>query len=126
MAISVALFAPGVVPNIASVSRTSSTVCEPYRYVIESAAFRPKFSNTTEVQLFEILTRVCNRKSGGPLGTEQIEIIDNNGERHEFVFESFCFPYTLPDGNKGYQVLTLAVHKRRLPRVILVGSAANA
>ncbi len=100
--------------------------CEPCRYVIESPVFRAKFSNTTQVQLFEILTRVCNRRSGGPLGAEEVELIDNNGERHEFVFESFCFPYKLPSGDKGLQVLTLALHKRRLSRVILAGSTANA
>lgn len=93
--------------------------CDPCRHVIESPAFRAKFSNTTEIQLFEILTRVCNRRSGGPLGTEEIELIDNNGERHEFVFESFCFPYKPPGEPKGLQVLTLALHKRRLSRVIV-------
>lgn len=98
--------------------------CEPCRYVIESPGFRAKFSNTTEVQLFEVLSRVCNRRSGGPLGTEDIELLDNNGDRHEFVFESFCFPYNNPEGGKGFQVLTLALHKRRLSRVTHVGASA--
>jgi Zn-dependent peptidase ImmA (M78 family) len=92
--------------------------CEPCRYVIESPAFRSTFSDTTEVQLFEVLTAMCNGSSRGPLGTDEVELIDNNGERHEFVFESFCFPYNQPDGTKGFQVLTLAVHKCRISRVI--------
>lgn len=93
--------------------------CEPCRYVIESPAFRAKFSDTTEIKLFEILTHLCSRSSRGPLGTDEIELIDNNGDRHVFVFESFCFPYKKPDGIKGLQVLTLAVHQRRLSGVIL-------
>lgn len=94
---------------------------EPCRYVIESPAFRAKFSDTTAVQLFEILTGLCNGKSGGPLGTDEVELTDNNGDRHEFIFEAFCFPYKQPDGTKGFQVLTLALHKHQLTRVILAG-----
>lgn len=93
--------------------------CEPCRYVIESSAFRAKFANTTEVQLFEILTAICNRSTRGPLGTDEVELIDDNGESHEFVFESFCFPYNQPDATKGFQVLTLALHKHRLSKVIV-------
>ncbi len=93
--------------------------CEPCRYVIESPRFRETFSNISEVQLFEILTTICNRRTRGPLGTEEVELIDNHGVRHEFVFESFCFPYNQPDGTKGFQVLTLALHKRQLSRVIV-------
>ena len=91
----------------------------PCRYVIESPAFRAQFSHTTELQLFEILGGLCNRKSGGPLGTKEVALTDDNGDRHEFVFECFCFPYKQPDGTSGYQVLTLAVHKRKLARVIV-------
>jgi Zn-dependent peptidase ImmA (M78 family) len=97
----------------------------PCRYVIESSAFRAKFSNTTEVQLFDILTAVCNRKSGGPLGTEEVQLTDNNGDRHEFVFETFCFKYKQSDGSVGFQVLTLGVYKRALSRVIVAGSTAT-
>jgi Zn-dependent peptidase ImmA (M78 family) len=91
----------------------------PCRYVIESPAFRGQFSHTSELQLFEVLTSVCNHKSGGPLGTKEVELADNNGGRHEFVFESFCYRYKQPDGSSGYQVLTLGVHSRKLSRVII-------
>ena len=98
---------------------------DPCRYVIESPAFRAMFSNTTESQLFAILMGVCSRKSGGPLGISEVELIDDNGHRHEFVFESFCFRYKQPDRSTGFQVLTLALHKRKLSRVITVGSIAK-
>ncbi len=82
----------------------------PCRYVIESPAFRAQYSKTSELRLFELLTSVCNGKSGGPLGTKEIELADNNGGRHEFVFESFCYRYKQSDGSAGFQVLTLGVH----------------
>lgn len=91
----------------------------PCRYVIESPRFRTHFSNTSELRLFEVLIEVCNHKSGGPLGTKEIELIDNNGARHEFVFESFCYKYKQPGGQFGYQVLTLGTHVRKLSRVVV-------
>lgn len=91
----------------------------PCRYVIESPSFRERFSNTTEVKLFEVLAGMCNRRKGGPIGNSEIMLTDNNGDRHEFVFESFCYRYNRPDGQSGYQVLTLALHKRKLSRLIV-------
>ncbi len=91
----------------------------PCRYVIESPAFRAKFSNTSEVRLFAVLASICSNKSGGPLGTKEVELADNNGGRHEFVFETFCYRFKQSDGSGGYQVLTLGVHRRKLSRVIV-------
>jgi hypothetical protein len=91
----------------------------PCRYVIESPAFRAAFSKTTELGLFKVVTSVCNHKSGGPLGTKEIALTDNNGDQHEFIFESFCFRFRQPDGSSGFQVLTLGVHQRRISRVIV-------
>jgi Zn-dependent peptidase ImmA (M78 family) len=91
----------------------------PCRYVIESPAFRDQFSHTSEVQLFQVLTSVCSYKSGGLLGTKEVQLADNNGSRHEFIFESFCYRYKQSDGSSGFQVLTLGVHRRKLSRVIV-------
>ncbi len=91
----------------------------PCRYVIESTMFRAHFSNTSEPQLFDLLTEVCNRKSGGPLGAKEVELVDNNCGRHEFLFESFCYRYKQTDGQAGYQVLTLGKHLRKLSRVMV-------
>lgn len=90
----------------------------PCRYVIESPSFRAQFSNTSELSLFAVLTGVCNSRSGGPLGTKEVELADNDGGRHEFVFESFCYRYKQPAGSAGFQVLTLGVHRRKMTRVI--------
>ena len=84
-----------------------------------SPIFQAQFSNTSELRLFDVLTSVCNHKSGGPLGTKEVELVDNNGSRHVFVFESFCYRYKQSDGSGGYQVLTLGVHSRKLSRVIV-------
>jgi len=91
---------------------------DPCRYVIESPSFRAQFSNISELSLFAVLTGVCNRRSGGPLGTKEVELADNDGGRHEFVFESFCYRYKQPAGSAGFQVLTLGVHRRKMTRVI--------
>lgn len=91
----------------------------PCRYVIESPSFREHFSKTSELSLFQVLTSVCNGRGGGPLGTEEVELTDNNGERHEFVFESFCYRYKRSGGSNGFQVLTLGVHRRKLSRTIV-------
>jgi Zn-dependent peptidase ImmA (M78 family) len=91
----------------------------PCRYVIESPTFRAHFSNISELRLFELLTEVCNRKSGGPLGTKEVELIDNNGARHEFEFDSFGYKYKQSNGETGYQVLTLGTHVRKLSHVVV-------
>lgn len=82
-----------------------------------SLSFRAHFSKTSEPRLFQVLTDVCNRKTGGPLGSKEVELADNNGSRHEFVFESFCYRYK-HSGGSGYQVLTLGIHLRKLSRVV--------
>jgi Zn-dependent peptidase ImmA (M78 family) len=91
----------------------------PCRYVIESPSFRTQFSKTSELRLFQVLTDVCNRKTGGPLGSKEVELVDNNSSRHEFMFESFCYRFKQSDGDSGYQVLTLGIHQRKLSRVVV-------
>ena len=89
----------------------------PCRYVIQSRVFRMQFSAIAETQLFAAISGYCSYKSGGHLGTSQVVLADDNGERHEFVFESFCFRFTKPDHGQGFQVLTLGVHARKLTQV---------
>lgn len=43
------------------------------------------------------------------MGKDLIVLTDDNGNKHEFGFETFNF---------GYECLTLAVHLRKLPLVI--------
>lgn len=87
---------------------------EPCRYVIQSAKFREQFAKITEGELFEAMQSYCGGQGGGPLGTDQIVLTDDNGQQHEFLFETFCFRYKKPDQSQGFQALTLGVHQRKL------------
>jgi len=94
----------------------------PCRYVIQSESFRQQFSNLTEAQLFNVLKGYCSYKQGGPLGSEEVELLDDNGESHEFVFESFCYRFKVPgskNGEKGNQVLTLGIQQQKLSTLTL-------
>ena len=71
---------------------------KPCRHFIQSAAFEDRFSNVSELHLFEVIRSYCGRQSGGPLGEEQIVFRDDNGDPHLFHFESF---------SNRYDVLTL-------------------
>lgn len=95
----------------------------PCRYMIQSRNFRKMFSNVTEQQLFQAMIGYCSFKSGGPLGSETLAILDNNGEGHEFAFESFCFRYKIPStGLYGFQVLTLGIQLQKLTSLASVRS----
>ncbi|NQT37797.1 MAG: DUF955 domain-containing protein [Planctomycetes bacterium] len=87
---------------------------DPCRYVIQSAKFREEFGKVTEVELFNALGSYCSRKRGGHLGTGQVSLVDDNGQQHEFLFETFCLRYKKPDQDLGFQALTLGVHQRKL------------
>jgi hypothetical protein len=100
----------------------------PCRYVIQSDSFRQQFSNLTEAQLFNVLKGYCSFKQGGHLGTEEVRLLDDNGETHEFVFESFCYRFKIPGsetGEKGNQVLTLGIQRQRLTSLTLPVSSGK-
>src|SRR5690606_37942068 len=59
---------------------------KPCRYSIQSSKFRSRFSNITEVQLFNTLKEYCGYQRGGALGTDGVVLLDDNGDRCEFVF----------------------------------------
>lgn len=88
----------------------------PCKNVIESPKFREKFSDTTEVQLFAKLQEACNWKRGGMINENEVELIDNNGDSHSFVFESLCTkPKNKidPNGPRPFNVITLAIQQKR-------------
>jgi hypothetical protein len=94
---------------------------EPCRYVIQSNAFRAKFGDTSEVQLFSVLKEFASFRKGGTLGTKEIELIDDNGDSHEFLFDSFCFNVKDKSSHSApmcYQVLTLGVEQQRVTKCI--------
>lgn len=95
-------------------------ILDPCRYVIQSHSFHREFVNITEVQLFNIIKDYCDYKKGGHLGTKELDLIDDNGESREFVFESFCYRFKIPGsltGELGNQVLTLGVEKQKISAI---------
>jgi hypothetical protein len=75
----------------------------PCRYFIESPEFRARFGTLTEQQLFAIAAGYCGSQSGGLLGQSNIILLDRNGERHLFGFETFF---------NRYEALTLGIWSR--------------
>jgi len=75
----------------------------PCRHFIQSPAFGARFSNASEVAIFGSVAAYCGRQSGGKLGSDDIIIGDDNGDRHHFAFTSFHFHY---------QTLTLGVYQK--------------
>jgi hypothetical protein len=73
----------------------------PCKYFIESPAFRQQFGAVTEPQLFQVLLGYCSNAGGGPLGTDEVILRDDNGNRHVFHFETFF---------NRHEALTLAYH----------------
>lgn len=82
----------------------------PCRHFIRSDAFAKMFSATSELQVFEHISSYILPKKGGPVGSEVAILTDDNGEEHEFGFETFNFVN---------ECLTLAVHIRK--RALVVG-----
>lgn len=76
---------------------------EPFRYVIESPAFRTSFHSASATDLYRAVSSYCGGQRAGPLGAAEIVLTDKNGNSHIFLFESF---------SNTYDCLTLAVHRR--------------
>lgn len=81
----------------------------PCRHFIRSDAFAAMFSETTELAVFECIKSYIRPMSGGPVGSEILILTDDNGDDHEFSFETFNFRH---------ECLTLAVHLRKRPSVV--------
>lgn len=84
---------------------------KPCRHFIQSQAFAARFSRMPEVDLFEAVAGYCGSQSGGPLGTAELILTDDNGDQHRFVFETFF---------NRYDSLTLGVYLRPEMRVLAV------
>lgn len=89
----------------------------PCKNVIESRKFREQFSEITEIQLFSKLQEASNWNRRGMISEREVELTDDNGDSHTFVFESLSTQpkdKNDPDGPRQYNVLTLAVQKKRI------------
>ena len=69
---------------------------QPCRHCIQSPAFALRFSQLTEVELFRAIGSYCSPKNGGPIGTAELILTDDNGDEHLFAFESFFIRYKAP------------------------------
>jgi Zn-dependent peptidase ImmA (M78 family) len=90
---------------------------QPCRHCIQSPAFATCFGQVTERALFEAATGYCTAKNGGPLGSAEVLLRDDNGDQHQFIFESFYIRYRPPAVG---EALTLGVHARAVKQVASV------
>ena len=96
-------------PRFASNKNDPSNPC---RHFIRSDAFAAMFSVTTELSVFESIKNYIQPKQGGHVGSSAVTLTDDNGDDHEFSFETFNFRH---------ECLTLVVHLRKRPAVVPVG-----
>lgn len=93
-------------PRFASAKNDPANPC---RHFICSDAFATKFSNVDELNVFECISGYILPRQGGPVGADIVTLTDDNGDEHEFKFETFNF---------GYECLTLGLHIRKAPFII--------
>jgi hypothetical protein len=79
---------------------------EPLRYFIRSPKFLKRFSLIDESIIWAHMRSYCSSAKGGPLGTEEVVLIDDNGDSHIFRMETFY---------NSYEALTMGVHLRACP-----------
>lgn len=79
-----------------------SEIGKPFRHVIESPTFKQLFSTPNPENLIREIRGYCGPQGGGPLGTGERILVDRNGLKHVFTFESFF---------NRHDCLTLAVYK---------------
>ncbi|HEX6641383.1 MAG TPA: ImmA/IrrE family metallo-endopeptidase [Thermoanaerobaculia bacterium] len=86
----------------------------PNRYCIESPAFRERFGQISEQELLQVISSYTTYRRAGPLGDSEVVLVDRNGDRHVFYFETF---------SNGYSRLTLGIYRRPATLAVLVTAA---
>jgi hypothetical protein len=86
---------------------------KPCRHFIQSAAFQSRYSKLSEVELFEAIASYCGAQRGGMLGQGHLGLLDDNGSRHRFYFETFF---------NQHDALTLGVYVGPEPVSVAVAS----
>lgn len=87
---------------------------KPCKHFIQSASFQTRFSKLSEAALFNAVTGYCGSQRGGMLGQQELVLMDDNGEEHQFYFETFF---------NRYDALTLGVYVAKEPVSIFMRSA---
>lgn len=90
---------------------------KPCRHCIQSAGFAARFNQITEQVLFKAISSYCGPQLGGPLGTHDLALMDDNGDEHIFTFETFFIKYKPPAIG---EALTLGVYSR--PNIKIVAA----
>jgi len=94
----------------------ASAGSEPYKYFLRSRKAMEQFSGITPAAVFASIKTYCSWSTKGPLGESEVRLADDNGNDHDFLFETF---------HNGYEALTLATYRKASTTMIAqVGSAA--
>ncbi len=83
----------------------------PCRYFIQSLAFAQKFTNIGERELFWQIASYCGAQRGGMLGEAEKVLVDDNGDKHIFSFQTFF---------NSYDALTLAIYDKAYNQAVAV------
>ena len=79
------------------------------RYFIRSRGFRKFFPHITADDVYGIVRRYVGFQKRGPCGQGEYTLVDANGDRWEFAFESFC---------NSYDLLTFGTVSKRMPVIV--------
>src|SRR3546814_6960440 len=60
----------------------------PCKHFIQSPAFAARYSKLPEADVFDQVVEYCRSNRGGPLGSAEVVLTDDNGEEHVFWFRS--------------------------------------
>jgi hypothetical protein len=74
---------------------------QPCKHCVESDGFKRQFGNVSEGELYNHLRSYCSHGTRGPIGRGEVDLVDANGDKHRFIFESF---------SNTYECLTLGVY----------------
>jgi hypothetical protein len=99
----------GVVGKHPHHDRREIDVTEPFRYFIRSRKFLERFSPITEARHLPDDQELCSWKKRGPLGQAEMAIMDDKGDKHIFLLETF---------SNTHDVLTLITYVK--PHGVLV------
>ncbi len=105
----------GMITGHPHVSRRSNDFnsSDPCRHFIQSPAFARYFGKTSGSDIFSAVATYCGAQGGGPLGEDELILMDDNGSRHCFHFETFF---------NRYDALTLGRYLR--PEIRMMAASA--
>jgi hypothetical protein len=92
----------GIITKHPSLFTTNNTV-QTCKHCVESPIFKKTFSKVSEKELYTHITGYCSKRTGGFLGESEIILRDDNGDDHQFHFESF---------SNTYEVLTIGEYQK--------------